>query len=114
MLRNKNSNLGGKEIEKLILLDGIDLAEFCGVSNVKLEQIRKGFPQLNIVVRGSWLKATGDAASVAEFDEKISNLVAYYREHNVLPEDIIALALYGGRDYVLRQHVMLPVVRHKI
>lgn len=97
MLRNQNSTLGGKEIEKLILLDGVDLAEFCGVSNVKLEQIRGGFPQLNIVVRGSWLKATGDAASVAEFDEKIADLIAYYREHNVLPEDVIRAALGGER-----------------
>lgn len=97
MLRNQNSALGGKEIEKLILLDGIDLAEFCGVSNAKLEQLRSGFPQLNIVVRGSWLKATGDAVSVAEFDEKIANLIAYYREHNVLPEETIRAAIAGER-----------------
>lgn len=86
-----------KETEKLILLDGIDLAEFCGVGNAKLELMRRGFPHINIVVRGSWLKATGDAPSVAEFDEKIGDLTAYYREHNVLPEDVIKATINGER-----------------
>ncbi|MGN0010924.1 MAG: PhoH family protein, partial [Marinilabiliaceae bacterium] len=53
-----------------------------------------------IVVRGAWLKAIGDAASVAEFDEKISNMLAYYREHNVLPEDVIRAVIDGERVIV--------------
>ncbi len=92
--------MSGKEIEKLILLDGVDLAEFCGVANAKLDMIRRGFPHINVVVRGSWLKVTGDAESVAEFDEKIANLLAYYREHNVLPEEIIKAAIDGERVVV--------------
>ena len=92
--------MSGKEIEKLILLDGVDLAEFCGVANAKLDMIRRGFPHINVVVRGSWLKVTGDAESVAEFDEKIANLLAYYREHNVLPEEVIKAAIDGERVVV--------------
>ncbi len=89
-----------KEIEKLILLDEVDLTEFCGVSNNKLEQMRRGFPHINIVVRGSWMKVTGDAQSVAEFDEKMSNLLAYYREHNILPEETIKAVINGERVIV--------------
>ena len=92
--------MSGNETEKLILLDGVDLAEFCGVANVKIEQLRRGFPHVSIVVRGAWLKAIGDAASVAEFDEKISNMLAYYREHNVLPEDVIRAVIDGERVIV--------------
>ena len=84
----------------MILLDGVDLAEFCGVANAKLDMIRRGFPHINVVVRGSWLKVTGDAESVAEFDEKIANLLAYYREHNVLPEEVIKAAIDGERVVV--------------
>lgn len=93
-------DLNGKEIEKLILLDEVDLTEFCGVSNNKLEQMRRGFPHINIVVRGAWMKVTGDAQSVAEFDEKMSNLLAYYREHNVLPEETIKAVIDGERVIV--------------
>lgn len=93
-------DLSEKEIEKLILLDEVDLTEFCGVSNNKLEQMRRGFPHINIVVRGSWMKVTGDAQSVAEFDEKMSNLLAYYREHNILPEETIKAVINGERVIV--------------
>ncbi len=93
-------DLNGKEIEKLILLDEVDLTEFCGVSNNKLEQMRRGFPHINIVVRGAWMKVTGDAQSVAEFDEKMSNLLAYYHEHNVLPEETIKAVIDGERVIV--------------
>lgn len=84
----------------MILLDEVDLTEFCGVSNNKLEQMRRGFPHINIVVRGAWMKVTGDAQSVAEFDEKMSNLLAYYREHNVLPEETIKAVIDGERVIV--------------
>ena len=93
-------DLNGKEIEKLISLDEVDLTEFCGVSNNKLEQMRRGFPHINIVVRGAWMKVTGDAQSVAEFDEKMSNLLAYYHEHNVLPEETIKAVIDGERVIV--------------
>lgn len=93
-------DLNGKEIEKLISLDEVDLTEFCGVSNNKLEQMRRGFPHINIVVRGAWMKVTGDAKSVAEFDEKMSNLLAYYHEHNVLPEETIKAVIDGERVIV--------------
>lgn len=92
--------MNGKEIEKLISLDEVDLTEFCGVSNNKLEQMRRGFPHINIVVRGAWMKVTGDAQSVAEFDEKMSNLLAYYHEHNVLPEETIKAVIDGERVIV--------------
>ena len=92
--------MNGKEIEKLISLDEVDLTEFCGVSNNKLEQMRRGFPHINIVVRGAWMKVTGDAKSVAEFDEKMSNLLAYYHEHNVLPEETIKAVIDGERVIV--------------
>lgn len=84
----------------MISLDEVDLTEFCGVSNNKLEQMRRGFPHINIVVRGAWMKVTGDAKSVAEFDEKMSNLLAYYHEHNVLPEETIKAVIDGERVIV--------------
>ena len=73
-------------IEKLIYLDSVDLMEFCGVKNSKLEMIKNRFPKLKIVCRGNWLKAMGDAEEVANFEEKINNLLEYYAEYNVLSE----------------------------
>lgn len=59
-------------IEKLIYLDSVDLIEFLGVQNVKLDLIRNKYPKLRIIARGDWLKAMGEEEEVAFFEEKVS------------------------------------------
>jgi phosphate starvation-inducible PhoH-like protein len=76
-------------IEKLIYLESVDLVEFMGVKNTKLDLIKANFPKLKIVARGNWLKAMGDAAEVADFEEKINQLLQHYERYNVLKEDAI-------------------------
>jgi len=76
-------------IEKLIYLESVDLVEFMGVKNAKLDLIKANFPKLKIVARGNWLKAMGDAEEVADFEEKINQLLEHYERFNVLKEDVI-------------------------
>ncbi len=84
-------------IEKLIYLESVDLVEFLGIKNAKLELIKNRFPKLNIVARGNWLKAIGDAEEVADFEEKINLLLEHYHNYNVLNENSFAELLGGNR-----------------
>ncbi len=88
-------------IEKLIYLDSVDLIEFLGVKNVKLDIIRNKFPKIRIVARGDWLKAMGDEEEVARFEQKIHLMLEHYNEYNVLSEhsiiDIIDSGVAGQR-----------------
>ncbi|WP_016777049.1 PhoH family protein [Anaerophaga thermohalophila] len=84
-------------IEKLIYLESVDLIEFLGVKNTKLDLIKSRFPKLRIVARGNWLKAMGDAAEVADFEEKINQLLEHYERYNVLTEDSINNILSGKK-----------------
>jgi len=84
-------------IEKLIYLESVDLVEFLGVKNTKLEQIKNRFPKLNIVARGNWLKAIGDAEEVADFEEKINLLLTHYNNYNVLSDKSLSELLGGDR-----------------
>lgn len=77
-------------IEKLIYLDSVDLVEFCGSQNAKLDIVRRCFPKLKIICRGNWIKAIGEADEIAAFEEKIEQLIQYYNEYNVVSEDRIA------------------------
>ncbi|MBP5365872.1 MAG: PhoH family protein [Bacteroidales bacterium] len=88
-------------IEKLIYLDTVDLIEFCGVNNAKLELIRSFFPKLKIICRSNWLKAIGEADEVADFEEKIGDLIQYYNEYNILTENAIT-ELMSGNVQMLR------------
>jgi phosphate starvation-inducible PhoH-like protein len=82
-------------IEKLIYLESVDLVEFMGVKNTKLDLIKAHFPKLKIVARGNWLKAMGDAEEVADFEEKINQLLQHYERYNVLKEDAINDIMQG-------------------
>nr|WP_319398509.1 PhoH family protein [uncultured Carboxylicivirga sp.] len=82
-------------IEKLIYLESVDLVEFLGIKNSKLELIKNRFPKLKIVARGNWLKAIGDAEEMADFEEKINNLIEHYNQYNVLKEATIGEILDG-------------------
>lgn len=82
-------------IEKLIYLESVDLVEFMGVKNTKLEIIRNRFPKLKIVGRGNWLKAMGDAEEVAAFEEKIGQLLEHYNQYNTLDESQLNELLAG-------------------
>jgi phosphate starvation-inducible PhoH-like protein len=82
-------------IEKLIYLESVDLVEFMGVKNTKLEIIRNRFPKLRIVGRGNWLKAMGEAEEVAAFEEKINQLLDHYEQYNTLSESTLNDILTG-------------------
>jgi phosphate starvation-inducible PhoH-like protein len=90
-------------IEKLIYLESVDLVEFMGVKNTKLEIIRNRFPKLRIVGRGNWLKAMGDAEEVAAFEEKIALLLEHYNEFNMLDELAVTDILASDLPAQLRQ-----------
>jgi phosphate starvation-inducible PhoH-like protein len=89
-------------IEKLIYLESVDLVEFMGVKNTKLDLIKANFPKLKIVARGNWLKAMGDAEEVADFEEKINQLLEHYERYNVLKEDAIN-DIMKGQTVVLQE-----------
>ncbi|TAJ12374.1 PhoH family protein [Marinilabiliaceae bacterium JC017] len=84
-------------IEKLIYLESVDLVEFLGVKNTKLEIIKNRFPKLKIVGRGNWLKAMGEAEEVAVFEEKVNQLIEHYNEYNVLTEAAVSDILAGDK-----------------
>ncbi len=84
-------------IEKLIYLESVDLVEFMGVKNTKLDLIKTHFPKLRIVARGNWLKAMGEAEEVADFEEKINQLLEHYERYNVLKEDAINDIMQGQK-----------------
>ena len=77
-------------IEKQIYLEGIDPINLYGVNNLKLEKIKSYFPKLKIIARGHEIKVVGEAGKVADFEEKIETLVAYYNRFHNLTEDNIS------------------------
>jgi phosphate starvation-inducible PhoH-like protein len=63
--------------ESIINLDSINPIEFFGVNNGKLDLLKKKFPLLKILSRGTQLKLSGAPEEVTTAQEKIGQIVKY-------------------------------------
>ena len=73
--------------ESIINLDSINPIEFFGVNNGKLDLLKKKFPLLKILSRGTQLKLSGAPEEVATAEEKIGQIVKYLERNGNLTEN---------------------------
>jgi len=73
--------------ETIINLDSINPIEFFGVNNGKLDLLKKKFPLLKILSRGTQLKLSGSPEEVSTAEEKISQIVKYLERNGNLTEN---------------------------
>lgn len=82
--------------EKLIVLEGVDPAEFYGLYDVNLEKIKTKFPKLKVIARGSTLKIMGEESEINRFDRKLTELIEYYTRYGHISPQVIDLIYDGG------------------
>lgn len=73
--------------EVIIPIDTFNPVEFFGVNDSNLDVIRKNFPELKIVARGSEIKVIGDEKNIHLFSEKINRLIQHYQKFGSLTTD---------------------------
>lgn len=82
--------------EKLIVLEGVDPAEFYGLYDVNLEKIKTKFPKLKVIARGSTLKIMGEESEINRFDRKLTELIEYYSRYGHISPQVIDQIYDGG------------------
>lgn len=82
-------------IEKMIVLEDIDLVTFYGVNNVHLQMIKALYPKLRIVARGNVIKVMGDEEEMCAFEENIDKMQKHCAKYNSLNEDTILSIIKG-------------------
>ena len=83
--------------ETIINLDTVNPIEFFGVNNGKLDILKKKFPLLKILSRGSQLKLSGAPEQVEDAKEKIDVLIQYLERNGHMSENYLEQIL-GGDD----------------
>ena len=83
-------------MDKQILLEGIDLLEFFGVNNSKIELIKRLFPKIKITARGHALFVQGEPKEIKAFEKKFALILDHYYQYNMLSEEIIHELLNSG------------------
>ena len=83
--------------ETIINLDTLNPIEFFGVNNRKLDILRKKFPLLKILSRGTQLKLSGAPEQVESAKEKIDLVIQYMERNGDMSENYFEQIL-GGDD----------------
>lgn len=79
--------------ELSIELTEINPRDFFGNQNANIDLLKKYFPKLKLVARGSNLKAFGDDLVLQEFDKRIAMLLEHFAKFNRIDENIIERVL---------------------
>ena len=95
----KPSNL----TETIINLDSVNPIEFFGVNNGKLDVLKKRFPLLKILSRGTQLKLSGAPEQIDTAVEKV-NLVLQYLERSGSMSEAYFEQILGGDDAEITDH----------
>jgi phosphate starvation-inducible PhoH-like protein len=83
--------------ETIINLETVNPIEFFGVNNGKLDILKKKFPLLKILSRGTQIKLSGSPEQVETAKEKIDLLLQYLERNGHLSENYFEQIL-GGDD----------------
>ncbi|HVX25283.1 MAG TPA: PhoH family protein [Parafilimonas sp.] len=83
--------------ETIINLDTLNPIEFFGVNNKKLDILRKKFPLLKILSRGTQIKLSGSPEQVESAKEKIDLIIQYMERNGDMSENYFERIL-GGDD----------------
>ena len=87
--------------EIIIELTEISPREFFGNQNSNIDILKKYFPKLKIVARGSKVKAYGDEEVLEEFDKRITMLLEHFAKYNKIDENVIERVITSDKkeDY---------------
>ncbi|MEP6465646.1 MAG: PhoH family protein [Parafilimonas sp.] len=89
--------------ETIINLDTLNPIEFFGVNNRKLDILRKKFPLLKMLSRGTQLKISGAPEQVESAKEKIDLIIQYMERTGDMSENYFEQIL-GGDDAETRDN----------
>jgi phosphate starvation-inducible PhoH-like protein len=91
--------------DTIINLETVNPIEFFGVNNGKLDILKKKFPLLKILSRGTQIKLSGAPEQVESAREKIELLVQYLERNGHMSENYFEQIL-GGDDAEVVDHFM--------
>ena len=88
--------------EIILTVDSVDLVELFGENNVKLNLLRKAFPDVTITSRGSNVKLGGEKKFTQKAKDKLEMMVRLLKEHEELPVQMVEDLLNGANPFETR------------
>src|SRR6478752_9164437 len=87
--------------ETIINLETVNPIEFFGVNNGKLDILKKKFPRLKILSRGTQIKLSGAPEQIEDAKDKITLAVQYLERNGHMSENYLEQILGGDDEKVI-------------
>ena len=88
--------------EIILTIDDVDLVALYGEKNVKLNLLRKAFPDIIITSRGNHVKLAGEKKYTQKAKSKLEAMVKMLRDNKELTTHTVTDLLNGGNPYEVR------------
>lgn len=100
--------------EIILTVEDVDPVELFGENNIKLNLLRKAFPEITITSRGSSLKLAGEKKFTQKAKSKVELMVRLLREYRELPVQVVEDLMGGANpfDSRLGESEDNPVILH--
>ncbi len=85
--------------ERTIELIDIAPKDFWGTQDAHLETIKKYYPKLKIVARGTTLKAFGEGEILDEFESRFRRLMNHFSRYNSIDDNVILRVLETSQQH---------------
>lgn len=84
--------------ERTIELTDIAPKDFWGAQDSHLDTIKKYYPKLKIVARGTTLKAFGEKEMLDEFEKRFKRLMLHFSRYNNIDLNVIERVIHGDNS----------------
>ena len=98
--------------ERIIELENIAPKEFWGAHDSHLETIKKYYPKLKIVARGTTLKAFGEEEILDEFETRFRRLMTHFTRFNQIDDNVIMRVIEGDAQQTGEMHDRDKILVH--
>jgi len=100
--------------ERIIELHDIAPKEFWGAQDSHLETIKKYYPKLKIVARGTTLKAYGEKEVLDEFENRFNRLMLHFTRYNNIDTNVIDRVIQSNSAEEHKMHDHDKILVHGI
>ncbi len=85
--------------EIVLSVEGVDLLDFLGKNDSKLNLVKKAYPNVTITSRGNTIKIVGDKKETQDCKDRVELIIRYLKEHESLSEHDLKDMLSGSNPF---------------
>ncbi len=82
--------------ETTVKIEGVSLVEFYGANNAKFDVLKRSFPKLKLIPRGSKIKVIGSQEDIEVFENNVDKMIDFVQKYGAMKVSHVEEMLAGS------------------